>query len=186
MTGKSHAGENLTELLQRRATGLSPPIQMCDAASRNASKEFESIMANCMAHARRQFVELVDRFPEECEYMIGQLGLVYHHDAIAKKQAMPPEDRLAYHQRHSRPIMDETRKWCQRQLDEALVEPNSGLGKAIKYMLRHWEKLTRFLHVAGAPLDNNICYAVSGITNIMPIAGLCRVIASEVTIFAFQ
>ena len=157
MTGNSHAGENLTELLQRRATGLSPPIQMCDAASRNASKEFESIMANCMAHARRQFVELVDRFPEECEYMIGQLGLVYHHDAIAKKQAMPPEDRLAYHQRHSRPIMDETRKWCQRQLDEALVEPNSGLGKAIKYMLRHWEKLTRFLHVAGAPLDNNIC-----------------------------
>lgn len=37
------------------------------------------------------------------------------------------------------------------------MEPNSGLGKAIAYMLRHWEKLTLFLRTAGAPLDNNIC-----------------------------
>lgn len=27
----------------------------------------------------------------------------------------------------------------------------------IAYLLRHWEKLTLFLRVAGAPLDNNIC-----------------------------
>jgi len=37
------------------------------------------------------------------------------------------------------------------------VEPNSGLGQAISYMLNHWKKLTLFLHKAGAPLDNNIC-----------------------------
>ena len=37
------------------------------------------------------------------------------------------------------------------------VEPNSGLGKAIGYRLKHWEKLTLFLRRAGAPLDNNIC-----------------------------
>jgi hypothetical protein len=44
-----------------------------------------------------------------------------------------------------------------RQLRQRLVEPNSGLGQAIQYMRRHWRKLTQFLKVAGAPLDNNIC-----------------------------
>ena len=30
------------------------------------------------------------------------------------------------------------------------------MGSAIKYMKNHWDKLTTFLRVAGAPLDNNI------------------------------
>jgi Transposase IS66 family len=33
--GRQHAGENLADLLRRRAAGLTPPIQMCDALSRN-------------------------------------------------------------------------------------------------------------------------------------------------------
>jgi transposase len=32
-TGRKHAGENLADVLRRRATGLTPPIQMCDALS---------------------------------------------------------------------------------------------------------------------------------------------------------
>lgn len=160
MTGHQHAGENLTDLLKRRATGLCPPIQMCDALSRNASKEFETIMANCLAHARRQFAELVDRFPDECAYVIELLGKVYHHDAIAKEQKLSPAQRLLYHRQHSRPPMDELNTWCRKQIDEKIAEPNSGLGKAIKYLLNHWEKLTRFLTVQGAPLDNNLCERV--------------------------
>jgi hypothetical protein len=31
------------------------------------------------------------------------------------------------------------------------------LGSAIRYMLRHWGKLTLCLHQAGQPLDNNLC-----------------------------
>ncbi len=53
--------------------------------------------------------------------------------------------------------MAELSDWFKRQLEEHLVEPNSGLGKAIKYCRKHWEKLTLFLRVPGAPLDNNIC-----------------------------
>lgn len=52
-TGPHHAGENLTDLLRQRATELPPPIQMCDALSRNLPKEFEVVLANCLAHARR-------------------------------------------------------------------------------------------------------------------------------------
>jgi hypothetical protein len=53
--------------------------------------------------------------------------------------------------------MDDLEDWCHAQLDEKIVEPNSTLGKAIKYMIRHWDALTLFLEQPGAPLDNNIC-----------------------------
>jgi transposase len=33
---------------------------------------------------------------------------------------------------------------------------NSGLGKAITYLLNHWTKLTLFLRQPGSPIDNNI------------------------------
>ena len=52
--------------------------------------------------------------------------------------------------------MDELRQWLQKQVDDHLVEPNSALGKAIAYMQTHWETLTRFLSIPGAPLDNNL------------------------------
>ena len=37
------------------------------------------------------------------------------------------------------------------------VEPNSGLGQALKYLKKHWRPLTLFLRDGKAPLDNNIC-----------------------------
>jgi hypothetical protein len=53
--------------------------------------------------------------------------------------------------------MDQLHQWLQAQIDDKKVEPNSSLGAAIRYMLRHWDKLTLFLRVPGAPLDNSIC-----------------------------
>jgi hypothetical protein len=116
-----------------------------------------SILANCLTHARRKFVELLDRFPDDCAYVIEQLGKVYHFDELAKEQGLSDKARLIYHQEQSGPVMDELESWCKQQLEERIVEPNSGLGKAINYMLKHWKKLTRFLQIPGAPLDNNLC-----------------------------
>jgi transposase len=42
------------------------------------------------------------------------------------------------------------------QFAERLAEPNSGLGKAISYLLNHWTRLTLFLERVGTPLDNNL------------------------------
>ena len=89
--------------------------------------------------------------------MIETLAGVYHNDQISKDEKMTPEERLAFHQTESKPLMDALYLWLNKQLDEKLVEPNSGLGKAISYMLNHWKPLTRFLTVPGAPLDNNVC-----------------------------
>ena len=52
-TGRKHAGENLADVLKRRPAELSPPIQMCDALSRNLPKSLAVIVAHCLAHARR-------------------------------------------------------------------------------------------------------------------------------------
>ena len=156
-SGRRHAGENLAEVLKHRAAELPPPIQMCDALSRNLPGELQTILANCLAHARRQFVDVYDRFPEPCRYLLEALAVVYRNDAIARERQLSPEARLQWHQEASRPTMQQLHDWLQRQLDEKLTEPNSALGSAIRYMLRHWEPLTLFVRQAGAPLDNNVC-----------------------------
>ena len=156
-TGRKHAGENLADLLQQRHSGLSPPIQMCDALSRNTSDAFKSILANCLAHGRRKFVEVALNFPEQCRYVIETLAEVYKNDQIAKEQDMTADQRLHFHQSESGPLMKKLQTWLNDQLDQNKVEPNSGLGQAISYMLNHWPALTLFLRVPKAPLDNNIC-----------------------------
>ncbi len=155
-TGRQHSGENLGDVLRQRASELEPPIQMCDALSRNLPKELQTILANCLAHGRRYFADVVDDFRDECKYVLRALEVIYQHDATARQEQLSPEARLHYHQTHSGPIMDELHTWLARQFDERLVEPNSGLGEAVSYMLNHWQKLTLFLRQAGAPLDNNV------------------------------
>lgn len=157
LSGRQHAGENLKDVLVRRAAELPPPIQMCDALARNLPGKLKTIVSNCLAHGRRQFVDMADLFPEECRHVLEMLAVVYHNDAIARERNLSPEERLLFHQAQSGPTMEELHVWLVRQFDERRVEPNSGLGKAISYLLRRWEKLTLFLRVAGAPLDNNIC-----------------------------
>src|SRR5262249_13901065 len=134
-----------------------PPIQMCDALSRNLPRELHTILAHCLAHARRQFVEVYERFPEPCGHLLESLAVVYHNDAKAREQTLSPEARLRFHQEASGPTMEDLHDWLTRQLDDKLAEPNSGLGRAIGYMLRHWDELTLFLREPGAPLDNNVC-----------------------------
>jgi transposase len=156
-SGRRHAGENLAEVLKHRAAELSAPIQMCDALSRNLPGELRTIVANCLAHARRNFVDIYERFPEQCRYLLEALAVVYRNDATARERQLSAQERLRFHQRESKPTMEQLHDWLKRQLEEKLAEPNSALGGAIRYMLNHWEKLTLFLREAGAPLDNNLC-----------------------------
>jgi transposase len=156
-TGHKHAGENLVDLLRQRSGELPPPIQMCDALSRNMPEALKTILANCLAHGRRKFVDVAGSFPDECLHVLQILKLVYGNDAIARQQKMSPHERLEFHQAHSGPAMAELKAWMETQLQQKKVEPNSALGEAIGYMRKHWEALTLFLRIPDAPLDNNIC-----------------------------
>jgi len=157
-TGAQHAGENIAEVLKHRASELPAPIQMCDALSRNSPKPagVATLLANCMAHGRRQIVEIAENFPEQSRYVLQSVASVYHNDALAREQNLSAEQRLHFHQEHSGPVLEELRDWMKAQFAERRVEPNSGLGKAFSYLLNHWTKLTLFLSQPDAPLDNNV------------------------------
>ncbi len=154
-TGRKHAGENLAAVFEHRNPALPPPTHMSDGLDRNDPGNVSTDEGKCLTHGRRQFVDIVSCFPDECRRVVENIATVYRVDAIAKERNLSPEDRLLLHQEKSAPVMDGLRRWMTDQLLEGAVEPNSALGKAIIYMLRRWTPLTLFLRKAGAPLDNN-------------------------------
>jgi transposase len=156
-TGAQHAGENLAEVLAQRASKLNKPIQMCDALPSNTAGDFDSLLASCISHARRRYVDVAEDFPDECRYVLETLRSVYKNDAEARSEGLTDARRLVLHKAKSAPLMQDLERWMREQLEEHRVEENSGLGQAIRYMQKHWSKLTLFLRKPGAPLDNNIC-----------------------------
>lgn len=159
-TGHAHAGKNMERVLTHRAEQLQPAMQMCDALAANGAGEFTTIVANCLAHGRRQVVDVAEQFPEAARHVVQALAEIYKHDAQCRQQAWSAEQRLSFHQQHSGPIMDDLHTWITEQMGGKKVEPNSGLGKALNYLIKHWSELTLFLHKVGAPLDNNLCERV--------------------------
>ncbi|MBF8287596.1 MAG: IS66 family transposase [Candidatus Rokubacteria bacterium] len=156
-TGRQHAGENLADLLRQRASDLEAAILMCDGLDRNIPKGHKVIEGNCGSHARRGLVDQAVNWPHECRDLLETYGTVFKIDELCRKEGLSDEQRLRRHQAESGPLMDELKKQLEDLLKDKRVEPNSGLGDAINYILKRWEKLTLFLRVPGAPLHNNLC-----------------------------
>jgi hypothetical protein len=153
--GRTHAGENLEALLTQREADRGKPLVMSDALVSNAADEAALIRCHCLAHGRRKFTELEEVFPDECAVVIEALKQVFDHEEAARVQQLNPTERFTYHQHYSGPIMEALKRWLEQQFEDRTVEPNSSLGKAFQYLLTHWQTLTRFLEVPGAPLENN-------------------------------
>jgi hypothetical protein len=132
-TGRQHAGENLRDVLDHRAGQLATPVQMCDALSRNTPKLEDGaqiLLANCLAHGRRQFVEVAANFPEPMPLRPGEtLGSVYKYDAQARAAQLSPQERSVFHQHHSQPVMKTLHEWLEAQFAQHLVEPQLGPGQ---------------------------------------------------------
>ena len=160
-SGHDHAGENLAKILALRApecsTGAAAPLQMCDGKPENVPKEFTTIVSNCLAHARRKYVEIYDNFPEECRFIIEIFKGIYKNEAHARTENLTPETRMCYHKDNSLPLLNQLKTWFHTQFEQKRIEPNSNLGQAIRYMTKRWTELTRFTQIPGVPLDNNIC-----------------------------
>lgn len=155
LTGRDHAGENLAGVLEHRQAGRPEPLHMCDGLNRNVPHGHSTLEAQCLVHARRNFVNLEEYHPQECRKVLESFSEVYRVEARTRELKRSPEERLRAHQEQSGPVMEALRVWFAELMDEKKVEPNSGLGKAIEYMQKRWEGLTQFLRVPGAPLDNN-------------------------------
>ncbi|MBF0545515.1 MAG: IS66 family transposase [Candidatus Riflebacteria bacterium] len=154
-SGRKHAGENLTDLLNRRSANLPEPMQVSDALSRNFPKDHFTVIILCLIHARRNFIDCQEAYPDESTYVIERIGRVYANEKKIAEAKMTPQERLEYHQSFSLPVMEEIKTYAQSQLSSKKIEPNEVLGGAFQYLLKHWEGLTQFLKIPGAPLDNN-------------------------------
>lgn len=154
-TGRKHAGENLEQLLSLRDALRDAPILMSDASSRNVPDGYDVIEANCIPHGRRQIVDELANHPAECKYLLERLAVVFHLEKQLKELGVSNQVRLLAHRYESGPIMDELHGWMTASLKDKRIEPNCGLGKALRYFLKRWSKFTVFLRVPGAPLDNN-------------------------------
>ena len=161
ITGHFYAGENIGKILSNRKNE-EEIIYMSDALSMNSPKNISEkliaklIIVFCLVHDRRQFLRLIESFPIEVKYVLELISKIYKNEKYCKDNKLNLLKRLIYHQEHSIPILEEWHAWLKKQFDEKLIEPNSSLGSAIKYTLKHWDKLTQFTRVAGAPIDNNI------------------------------
>ncbi len=142
VSGRQHAGENLSDVLDGRPADLPTPIVMSDALNRNVPKNHAVIEANCMSHARRGMVDEVGNYPDACWVVLGSVATIYRLDAELEQQGASDQQRLLAHQRESGPILDELHDWMQGALDGKAIESNSSMGKALSYFLKHWAKLT--------------------------------------------
>lgn len=155
-TGIKYSGENMDDLVQGRKSPSQIKI-MSDALNQNTLKSTKDVIEyNCLSHGRRKFKDLEKKFTKECDYVLEIIGNVYGNDKHCKQNNLEGKKRLKYHQENSGPLMVELDLWFKKCFNEKLVEPNSTLGKSIKYMQNHWEKLTSFLKHEDAPLDNNL------------------------------
>jgi len=111
------------------------------------------VLAHCWAHMRRKFFELRGSFPKPCAEILDLIRELY---LIEKKCARGPagdEGRRELRDRESREVIDTIEAWVYRTVPTCL--PESGLHKAIGYMVHMWPGLVLFLDDPRIPLDNN-------------------------------
>ena len=153
-TNIGHAGEFLDEILKARQANAPPPVIMSDALKSNLPsviKEYNRSL--CNAHARREFFDLHEQFPDKVEWVVETYGKIWENEKHAR--GLHSDERLAYHKEHSLSVLEEIKTWGENLLTNKEVEENSALGKAIKYFLKHFYGLSMFCHIEETKLDNN-------------------------------
>ena len=155
VSANRHCGENLGKILKGRPNKEDHVKLMVDASSQN-NPVMEEVVAltvsNCLTHARRKFHELRDYY-QECDFFLKEIAYIYKNDEICLNKT--PKDRLLYHVEHSLPHLNNIYNEIDYLFREKLIEPNSSLGKAMNYWIRHKRKLMRFVQVEGVDIDNS-------------------------------
>jgi transposase len=117
------------------------------------AKRYECIdVANCWAHPRRKFIEIEGSFPDQTAEILAMIQELYAIEKLCPTGPPGNELRKQLRSERSRLVLERIHQWATHT--QAL--PESGLGKAIAYMLGLWGGLTRFLQDPRIPLDNNL------------------------------
>ena len=153
-TNIGHAGEFIDRILYKRKVAAIP-ILMSDALPSNQPSIRDVASSLCNSHARRQFVDVINHFPDEVEQVLERYGEIWTNEHKIMDLKLSLLERLEYHKAHSLPILEEIKTWGETHFNNQSIEENSGLGKAISYFLKHYTGLSLFCHHEGVKLDNN-------------------------------
>ena len=154
--GRAHAGEPRAALWAQRQADRDQPVGRSDALARHEVDAASVMRWHCLAPGRRPCSASAEVWPVECQGGLEVRTQGCAHDAEARAQQMRPEARWRPHQAARWPRMEALKRWRDRQRDERLVEPHSALGTAMASRQGHWTPRTRWLAVAGAPLENHL------------------------------
>jgi hypothetical protein len=162
-TGVAHAGENLCRVLQQQMEELAPPVQMCDALARNLPKDLETIVAHCLSHARRKFVERgVSRAASASvpQGVYRTMRLPFH---------LSDELRLQLHQRVQRAADERVARLADRQLEQRRVaEFFAGSSHQVPAQPAGRYLLPATRCAAFAPIAAGSCHALGSATRFKP------------------
>lgn len=110
----------------------------------------------CMAHARRNFVDITRQTKKKkglAFQLVELIGKLYHIEKVLKEEKASYERIKQVRQAKAVPILAQIKSL----LDENNLKilPQSPIGKAVHYMLAHWQALNHYLDDGRLEIDNN-------------------------------
>lgn len=105
----------------------------------------------CWAHTRRYFHKALESDQARMGPALLLIAQLYRVETQARDLA--PEDRLHLRQLEARPILDKLHRYLlEIQLE---VLPKSPEGRAVRYAVKNWKALTRYIEDGNLQIDNN-------------------------------
>ncbi len=116
-------------------------------------------MLGCMAHARRYFEKALDNDKARSEHVLRKIQKLYALERVAKENSFTAEQITDMRLKEALPILEVLHEWMKDQYNQ--VAPKSGIGKALAYSLKFWNRLVRYTengnwHVDNNPVENSI------------------------------
>ena len=139
------------EHIQRILTGFSGVLQVDGYAAYN-TLEPDVTLALCWSHFRRRFYDIAKGgnapIATEALRRIGEL-----YDIEAEIRGSSADERRAVRQARSKDLVDDLKIWLKEQL--ASVSKSSPIAEDIRYGIKRWDGLSRYLEDGRIEMDTN-------------------------------
>jgi len=108
----------------------------------------------CWAHARREFERALENDKTRASRALGLIQQLYAVERKAKENELSSEQIKALSLDESLPVINELGKWIFHEVKNTL--PKSQIGKAMRYAMERWDKLSAYLQDGSLLIDNNL------------------------------
>jgi transposase len=107
----------------------------------------------CWAHARREFERAQDNDKIRATRALTLIQALYLVERKAREEQLSTEQIKQLRLDESLPVINELGKWLFHEVKNTL--PKSQIGKAMRYTMERWDKLSEYLNDGSLHIDNN-------------------------------